>query len=314
MKAIDKISLRQIRYFQAICEHGSLSTAARLLHVSQPALGLQIKHLENSLGTALFERHARGVTPTRTGMIFLRHTKRALDALTEAEEAIVLEAQLRPIEILMGITTTAGKGLVSTLMEAAAACKPQLHLSFHEGMSDELLKMLSLRQLQASLCYRGEEAVIGSMTPLYRDEFVLVGKPRILKGSVKRVSFQKLSQYPLVVGPPDQGSRQFLEREAIKRGGRIRAEIEMSSLSLKHEMVFRHDKCMIVPYGRFLPEVQAGTLGMVRLSPPLFRTMILAVAEGVPPQIRGEIQRIVKSCVSSRIVDGHLGWLSPTSD
>jgi len=311
MRAVDKISLRQIRYFQAICEHGSFSTAARLLRVSQPALGLQIKHLEGALGTALFERHARGVTPTRSGMIFLRHTKRALDALTEAEEAIVLETRLRPLEILMGITTTGGKGLVSALMEEAAACKPQYHLSFHEGMSDDLLKMLALRQLQASLCYRGEEPIVGSVLPLYRDEFVLVAKPRVLGNSAKRISFRKLSQYPLVVGPPGQGSRQFLEQEAVKRGGRIHVDIEMSSLSLKHEMVFRHDKCMIVPYGRFLSEVQSGTLGMVRINPPLFRTMILAIGEGVSPRARDELQRIVKRCVASRIAEGNLGWLDP---
>ena len=79
------VTLRQLRYFKAVVEHGSFSRAAEGVHVSQPALSLQIRELESALDALLFERDSHGVLLTPLGRSAHEQTLRILD------EALLLE-------------------------------------------------------------------------------------------------------------------------------------------------------------------------------------------------------------------------------
>jgi DNA-binding transcriptional LysR family regulator len=76
--------LEQLRYFVAVAEDGQFTRAARNLHVAQPALSQAISHLECELGVELLTRHARGVTPTPAGDVFLTKARVALAATRDA--------------------------------------------------------------------------------------------------------------------------------------------------------------------------------------------------------------------------------------
>jgi DNA-binding transcriptional LysR family regulator len=85
------MELRHLRYFVAVAEELSLRRAARRLHVSQPALSVQIRDLEEELGLKLFERSSQGIQLTEAGRVFLIGVRRALaatkQAVTQAQEA-----------------------------------------------------------------------------------------------------------------------------------------------------------------------------------------------------------------------------------
>ena len=80
-------TLRQVRYFVATAENGTVSGAARALSISQSAVTEALKDLEQDLGVALFERHARGLTITHEGHRFLRHATRILSSVADARSA-----------------------------------------------------------------------------------------------------------------------------------------------------------------------------------------------------------------------------------
>ena len=80
------MDIRQLRYFLAIVEEGSLSRAAQALHVAQPALSIHIRNMEADLGTALLFRSPRGVVPTEAGQVLLRHARTVLAQIALAEE------------------------------------------------------------------------------------------------------------------------------------------------------------------------------------------------------------------------------------
>ncbi|HEY5081260.1 MAG TPA: LysR family transcriptional regulator [Bauldia sp.] len=77
-------TLRQVRYFVAVAESGSISGAARQLSVSQSAVTEAVKELEGDLGALLLERSGRGVTLTHRGQVFLRHANRILETVADA--------------------------------------------------------------------------------------------------------------------------------------------------------------------------------------------------------------------------------------
>lgn len=82
------LELRHLRYFLTVAELGHVGRSAERLHVSQPALSQQIRDLEEELGAALFERHAKGVSLTPAGQAFLPHAQQAIQAAESWKAAV----------------------------------------------------------------------------------------------------------------------------------------------------------------------------------------------------------------------------------
>ena len=99
------VTLRQLRYFQALVEHGSFSRAAQNVHISQPALSIQIRELETTLGSPLVERDNRGIVLTRLGRDAFEQTLRILDE-TLLLETLGSRFQDGPVRITFGIIST----------------------------------------------------------------------------------------------------------------------------------------------------------------------------------------------------------------
>jgi DNA-binding transcriptional LysR family regulator len=82
------VSLAQIQYFVTVAEEGNMTRAAKRLRVAQPPLSRHIKSLEDELGTALFERNARGMRLLPRGEVFLAHARKILEAVDRARGAV----------------------------------------------------------------------------------------------------------------------------------------------------------------------------------------------------------------------------------
>ncbi len=100
-----QISLKQLVYFIAVAESGSISKALTSLNVTQSVVTEAIKKLEDTLGAELFTRHARGMTLTHAGHQFLRHAHEVLAALRNAEQAIRERPDATTGQLNLGVTS-----------------------------------------------------------------------------------------------------------------------------------------------------------------------------------------------------------------
>jgi LysR family transcriptional regulator, nitrogen assimilation regulatory protein len=121
------MELRQLRYFVAIVDHGSLSRAALVLHVAQPALTQQLRQLEEELGAQLLHRSAQGVVSTDAGKVFYDHAQAILKQVADARSAVTQSA--RPSgSVTMGLPHSISGALALPLLTAAREQYPDITL------------------------------------------------------------------------------------------------------------------------------------------------------------------------------------------
>src|SRR5690606_13813637 len=98
------INERQLRYFVKVAELGNMTKAESALNVAQPALGLQIRQLEDMLGTPLLERHSRGVEMTAAGQLLYERALEILSLFEKAEADVRALKGTRQETLRLGIT------------------------------------------------------------------------------------------------------------------------------------------------------------------------------------------------------------------
>ena len=136
------MELRTLRYFLTICQEGTMSRAAEVLHITQPALSRQIAALERELGTQLLERHSRSVIPTEKGL-YLRRRAEEIVGLANQTEADFAQ----PDEIVAG-TVHIGAGESESFRVIAQAARafrdryPNVRFCLHSSNAIDLIERL----------------------------------------------------------------------------------------------------------------------------------------------------------------------------
>ena len=169
------VTLRQLRYFQAVVERGSFSRAAESVYVSQPALSLQIRELESALGAPLFERESRGVFLTQLGREAHQQTLRVLD------EALLLETMGKrfeegPFRITLGVVSTVAPYLLGGLLERLEASPSRVELDVTEASSNELMEGLLAGRLDGAILSLPLGMMELAERELFEDRFLVAGR------------------------------------------------------------------------------------------------------------------------------------------
>ncbi|WAJ28172.1 LysR substrate-binding domain-containing protein [Antarcticirhabdus aurantiaca] len=135
-------TLRQLRYFVAVAEGGTVSGAAQGLSVSQSAVTEAIKDLESDLGVQLFERHRRGLDLTYKGQQFFRHALRILDAVADARQSFTDETRSEPGTLNFGVTSLVAGYVLSDILARYRRAFPAVETRAIEDNGDYLEHLL----------------------------------------------------------------------------------------------------------------------------------------------------------------------------
>ena len=140
------ITFRQLRVFTEVAQQGSMNRAAASLHLTPPAVSMQIKEIESQVGLSLFDRHGRQVSLSTAGEYFLVHAKRLLGNLRDADNAMARFKRLEHGRLTIGIVNT------------ATYFVPTLLARFHQEHSgiDVRLRVAGNREQLVALMEAGE--------------------------------------------------------------------------------------------------------------------------------------------------------------
>jgi len=169
------MELRQIRSFLSIAETLHFGRTAELIHLSQPALSLQIRALEEELGVRLFERNRRKTTLTAAGVAFRDDAAAALSQLEQAIRRARLAASGKLGLLRIGFVSTAGNEIVPNIVRQFRELNPEVEFSLRNILTAEQVQMLESGALDVGFLRTpvGEHSALDVVT-VHREPFVLV--------------------------------------------------------------------------------------------------------------------------------------------
>ncbi|THV23762.1 hydrogen peroxide-inducible genes activator [Peteryoungia ipomoeae] len=174
-------TLRQLRYFEALARHGHFGRAAEDCAISQPALSVQIRDLEQALGAELFERAARQVRLSAFGeefVIRVRDVLRSVDELGDLARAHQSQLQGR---LRIGVIPTVAPYLLPAMISDITRANSGLDIHIRESVTPKLLQELHEGRLDTAIVALPVSEPAMQETPIFRENFVLV-RPRADEG------------------------------------------------------------------------------------------------------------------------------------
>ena len=168
------LTIKQLRYFEALAKQNHFGRAAAVCSISQPALSVQIKDLETELGTALFERGPRQVRLTSFGEDFALRVRDILRAVDELGD-IARAAQKQLVgRFRIGVIPTIAPYLLPTLIGNLGRSHPGLDLHIRETLTPRLVQELLQGQIDSAIVALPISESAFTETPLFSENFVLV--------------------------------------------------------------------------------------------------------------------------------------------
>jgi LysR family transcriptional regulator, carnitine catabolism transcriptional activator len=266
--------LRQVRAFLKVAELQSFTRAAGELHVSQSALTVQVKQLEEELGVLLLDRNKRGVTITAAGRDLLG----PLERLVAEAEAIAGYARdisaVRTGAVAIAALPTIAAGILPGALRRFARQHPEIRFSVQDVVADRVRQLVSGRSVDLGLGTPAEHDRELKATPLYQDSLAaFVGMDHPL-AKRKELNLHDVLRYELILPNRESSVRRIVEA-AIAR--------ERASANIRYETNFMPTALAMARSGlgaAILPESAAGlnVAGLMRIpfiKPVLHRQICL---------------------------------------
>jgi LysR family transcriptional regulator, low CO2-responsive transcriptional regulator len=222
------LTIRQIRIFICAVKHMSFSKAAEELHVSAPAISLQIKEMEEDIGVILFLREGRRVELTSAGEYFLLYAKRITSTLKEAADTMEkLKGQDARI-LKIGLVSNA-KYFVPRVLAQFKREYPNVQIRIDVRNRQQLVELLREGDIDIAIMGRPPREIDTRVEAFAQHPHVFVANPQHVLASKRNISPKSLNQFELITREEGSGTRYIMETYLAEHEASPVISMEMSS-------------------------------------------------------------------------------------
>lgn len=204
-------TLRQLHIFQAVARDLSYTRAAKAMHLSQPAVSIQIRQLEQQTGLPLFEQLGKKIYLTAAGREMLGYTRSVLGLLKEAKEVMNALKGVEQGQLKVSVATTAGS-FATRMLAAFAKQHPNIGINLDVTNRQALLQQLDNNECDLVIMGAPPEGRCLESEPFMDNPLVVVSAPNQPLTRSTPISLAELSQQRFVVREPGSGTRAAIER------------------------------------------------------------------------------------------------------
>ena len=278
------MELRQLRYFVAIVDHGSLSRAARALHIAQPALTQQLRQLEDELKAQLLHRSAQGVLSTDAGKTLYEHAQAILKQVDDARSAVAQSTDTPSGTVALGIPQSVSGALALPLLIAVRTTYPKISLQLTEELSGGLTEQLKSGRINLAVLFDDGQLGCFATTPMVEEQLMFItrtGSPFAPRG--KSMALAKAVQLPLILPGPQHGVRPRIENLVRSAGLHLQQVIEINSIAILKSALLADIGATILPGAPVLSEIERQVMTAYPISgASISRTVVLCASKNIP--------------------------------
>ena len=223
------VTLRQLRVFSAVARHMSFGKAAEELHLTPPAISMQIKELEVQVGLPLFDRGGRSVALTVTGEYLLVYVRKILATLKDAEDAVARLSGLQTGRLTIGMVSTA-KYFVPRLMARFRAEHPGIEVRLAIGGNrEQLVALLQANEVDLAIMGRPPRELATRAEPFAVHPQVIVTPPDHPLVKAGHAPAAALADYEFLIREEGSGTRAAMQKFFADHRLTPRVAMEMTS-------------------------------------------------------------------------------------
>lgn len=298
------MDVRQLKALVTVAEVGSVTRAAELLHLVQPAVTRQIRTLEQELGVSLFERTRQGMRPTEAGTIMVDRARRALNELERARAEVQPSPDVVTGIVTVGLLESATDLLAEPLVAAIARDRPGIELRLMTAYSGHLQRWLDDGDLDLTLLYNLASGPSLNARPLVRENLWVVAPPSEALRADHPVPFARAAAHPLVMPAPGHALRSLIDAAAGRAAIEMEIAVQTNSMRVQKHLVAAGHGWTILPGVGIAEDVARGELSAAPLcEPEVWRSIVLGTprtgrtppaVEVVARELVGQIESAVR--------------------
>ncbi len=222
------VTFRQLKVFEAVARHLSFTQAAQELHLTQPAVSMQIKQLEEETGLPLFEQLGKKVFLTQAGEEMYHYSRTIAHELSEAEEVLEQLKGVKRGHLVLAVASTANY-FATRILAAFAKLFPDVTFSLDVTNRAALLQQLERNESDIVIMGRPPTDTHLIMEPFMENPLVVIAPPNHPLVSVKQVQLDDLKDEPFLFREKGSGTRIAMERFFQEHGVTLKTGMEMAS-------------------------------------------------------------------------------------
>jgi LysR family nitrogen assimilation transcriptional regulator len=295
------VDLKQLRTFLQVAELGSLSKAADRLNIAQPALGRQIKLLEEEFGVSLFRRHGRGMVLTSPGRILLERASSILGLVDDTRAEVSAERDAVSGSVSLGLPPTVGEVLTGRLVARFLKQYPDVTIRIVPAFTGYLIDMLQRGEIDLAITYSTAHVRQIKSEPLVEEALYLVGPADAALRAKRPVPVTALAGLPMILPGPRQGLRMLIEDAAQSAGVKLKLTVEAEALPTLKDLVARGLGYTVLPLMAVQSELRSGVLRAAAIVQPTLKRQLVLSRSIVRPS--SNAVRRFSDVLKSEIVD-----------
>jgi LysR family nitrogen assimilation transcriptional regulator len=277
------MDLKQIQYFIALFEDGSVTRAAKRLNIVQPALSMQISKLETELNSQLFERGPHGMTPTDAARQMYRLYMPIMRDIDHAREQLCRHDVIVAGRISLGMVASEAQSVLPESLALFNALYPHVEVSVADGFSAQLIDAVEAGRLDAAIINRPRGRLSLDTSPLVVEEMVLVTSAEHGPALPDTITASALTELELVLPTRRNGLRGVLDAALLNADIVIKPQFEIDLLTTIVQFVEQSSIATIMPRVVVQRKVDDSLLRATPISAPRIVRHIVCVSHPKRP-------------------------------
>lgn len=222
------LTLRQLKVFEAAATALNFSLAAKRLYLSQPAVSMQIKQLEGSIGLPLFEQMGKKLFLTDAGRELLHYSRNITQQLSEMEAVFGEMKGLGQGNLTLSVVNTANY-FTPQLLAKFCQDHPNINVNLHVANRDAVLQQLAENSTDLAIMGQPPDGLDINAKPFMENPLVVIAAPEHPLTKLKRVKLAQLAQEAFLSREKGSGTRSAMERIFAQHGIQPQISMEMET-------------------------------------------------------------------------------------